>query len=142
MTSVRYWAREGGKPICLVLDEELYSRLTQGYRDEAAAHGREVKAGTEIALGGQLVITRNQEETDRILADADWFWKTWGIPFGLGAPEMLVGDADTISRKVEYALETLGTDEMFFLLGDGLFPHDTVTRTLEEFGAKVLPRFT
>ena len=55
---------------------------------------------------------------------------------------MLVGDVDSISRKVEYALETLGTDEMFFLMGDGLFPHDTVTRTLEEFGAKILPRFT
>ena len=142
MTSVRYWAREGGKPICLVLDPELYSRLTEGYREEAAVHGRTVTPGTEIALGGQLVITRDQAETDRIMADADWFWNTWGIPFGLGAPEMLVGDADSISRRIEYALETLGTDEMFFLLGDGLFPHDTVTRTLEEFGSKILPRFT
>lgn len=142
MTSVRYWAREGGKPICLVLDPDLYGRLTAGYREEAAAHGREVRPGSEIALGGQLVITRDQAETERVLADTDWFWKTWGIPFGLGAPEMLVGDVDTISRRIEYALETLGTDEMFFLLGDGLLPHATVTRTLEEFGTRILPRFS
>lgn len=141
MTSVRYWAREGGKPICLVLDPELYTRLTTGYREEAAAHGREVRPGTELALGGQLVITRSQAETEQVLADADWFWKTWGVPFGLGAPEMIVGDVDTVSRKIEYALETLGTEEMFFLLGDGLFPHDIVKHSLEAFGASVLPRF-
>ena len=54
---------------------------------------------------------------------------------------MLVGDVDYVSRKIEYALETLGTDEMFFLIGDGLLPHETVTRTLEEFGSKIIPRF-
>lgn len=142
MTSVRYWAREGGKPICLVLNEDLYETMTRVYRDEAASHGRVVRKGTEIALGGQLAITRSESETARILADAAWFWDTWGAPFGLGAPEMFVGDVDTVTRKVEFALEKLGTDELFFLLGDGLFPHDTVMHTLETFGSKVLPRFS
>lgn len=142
MTSVRYWAREGGKPICLVLDNELYATMTRVYREEAAAHGRSVARGTEIALGGQLAITRSAEETQRILADAAWFWETWGTPFGLGAPEMFVGDVDTVTRKIEYALDKLGTDELFFLIGDGLFPHDTVKHTLETFGGRVLSRFT
>jgi alkanesulfonate monooxygenase SsuD/methylene tetrahydromethanopterin reductase-like flavin-dependent oxidoreductase (luciferase family) len=141
MTSVRYWAREGGKPICLALNDELYNGMTRIYRDEAAQHGRIVEPGTEIALGGQLAITRSDAETDKILADAAWFWKTWGTPFGLGAPEMFVGDVDTVSRKIEYALEKLGTDELFFLIGDGLFPHDTVTHTLETLGNQVMPRF-
>ena len=141
MQSVRYWARENGKPICLLLDKDLYTGLTTAYREEAAKSGRTVIRGSEIALGGQLVITRDQAETEQILKDAAWFWNTWGIPFGLGSPEMLVGDVDYVSRKIEYALETLGTDEMFFLIGDGLLPHETVTRTLEEFGSKIIPRF-
>ena len=140
--SVRYWAREEGKPICLALDKSLYNKLTQVYRDEAALAGRKVTRGTEIALGGQLVITKDQEEKDMILSETKWFWDTWGVPFGLGAPEMLVGTVDEISRKIEYALEELGTDEMFFLIGDGLLPHSIVCRTLEEFGTKILPRFT
>lgn len=141
MTSVRYWAREGGKPICLVLNDDLYATMTREYREHAAQHGRTVAPGSEIALGGQLVITRDQAETDRILAEAKWFWDTWGVPFGLGMPEMLVGDADFVSRRIEHALETLGTDELFFLLGDGLFGHDVVTRSLETFASEVMPRF-
>ena len=88
------------------------------------------------------MITRSAEEAARVKADTDWFWNTWGVPFGLGAPEMLVGDVDFVTRRIEYALETLGTDEMFFLIGDGLLPHDLVTHTLDEFGSKVLPRFS
>ena len=141
MQSVRYWAREGGKPICLLLNEDLYKAMTSTYREAAATAGREVRPGTEIALGGQLVITRNAEETAQVMRDTEWFWNTWGIPFGLGTPEMLVGDPDTISRKIEFALNRLGTDELFFLLGDGLLSHDIVTHTLETFATKVMPRF-
>lgn len=140
--SVKYWAREKGKPICLLLQEELFRGLSEVYREEAAAHGLDVPRGKEIALGGQLAITRTAEEKAQVLADAEWFWETWGVPFGLGAPEMIVGTVDEVTRRIEYAVETLGTDEMFFLLGDGLFPHETVMHTLETFGAKVLPRFS
>lgn len=66
MKSVRYWAREGGKPICLVLNDDLYETMTRVYREEAAAHGRTVMRQHEIALGGQLAITRSDEETGEV----------------------------------------------------------------------------
>ena len=31
---------------------------------------------------------------------------------------------------------------MFFLLGDGLLPRDTILRSFELFATKVMPRFT
>ncbi len=60
----------------------------------------------------------------------------------MGAPEALVGHPDAVSRKLERAIETIGTDEIFFLLGDGLFPRDVIMRSLELFATKVMPRFS
>lgn len=138
--SIRYWAREGGKPIIILLHEELCARLQGIYREEAEAAGRSVKRGSELALGGQLILTENAGDVPAIRADTDWFWNTWGIPFGLGTPEQLVGHPDEVSRTIEKAIR-IGTDEMFFLIGDGLFPRDTILRTLELFATKVMPRF-
>ena len=139
--SIRYWAREGGKPIIIILHEELCARLQNIYQEEASNAGRTVKPGTELALGGQLVVTENAEQTQRALADTRWFWDKWGIPFGLGVAEPLIGDADSISRKIELA-QKIGTDEMFFLLGDGLLPRDVVMHSFELFAEKVMPRFS
>ena len=75
------------------------------------------------------------------MADTRWFWEKWGIPFGLGVAEPLIGDPDSVSRKIELA-QKIGTDEMFFLLGDGLLPRDTILRSFELFATKVMPRFT
>ena len=100
-----------------------------------------VQPGTELALGGQLVVTESAEQTQRALADTRWFWDKWGIPFGLGVAEPLIGGPDTISRKIELA-QKIGTDEMFFLLGDGLLPRDVVMRSFELFAEKVMPRFS
>ena len=133
-------AREGGKPIVILLDESLCGRLQEIYREEAEGAGRSVKRGTELALGGQLILTENSAQVPDILGDTQWFWNTWGIPFGLGTPEQMVGHPDEVSRTIEKAME-IGTDEMFFLIGDGLFPRDTILRTLELFATKVMPRF-
>ena len=111
------------------------------YQEEAAKAGRVVKPGTELALGGQLVVTDNAEQTQRALEDTRWFWQKWGIPFGLGVAEPLIGDPDSVSRKIELAAK-IGTDEMFFLLGDGLLPRDMVMRSFELFAEKVMPRFS
>ena len=128
--SIRYWGREGGKPIIIILHEELCGRLQGIYREEAEKAGRTVKPGTELALGGQLVVTESPSEAQQIVADTRWFWEKWGIPFGLGVAEPLIGDPDRVSRKIELA-QKIGTDEMFFLLGDGLLPRDTILRSFE-----------
>ena len=138
--SIRYWGREGGKPIIILLHEELCARLQTVYREEAEKAGRTVQPGTELALGGQLVLTENPSETSQIMADTRWFWEKWGIPFGLGVAEPLIGDPDSVSRKIELA-QKIGTDEMFFLLGDGLLPRDTILRSFDLFATKVMPRF-
>jgi len=140
--SIRYWAREGGKPIVILLQEDLCQRLQAIYREEAEGAGRSVAPGSELALGGQLILTENKSDLAALERDAKWFWDSWGVPFGLGAPEALVGDPDSVSRKIEQAIERIGTDEIFFLLGDGLFPRDVVMRTLELFATKVMPRFS
>ena len=110
-------------------------------REEAEKADRCVTPGTELALGGQIVLARSDADARAIQNDTDWFWNQWGVPFGLGTPEYIIGDADTISRQIERA-ERIGTDEMFFLLGDGLLDHDIVKRTLETFSERVLPRFS
>ena len=86
------------------------------------------------------MVTDSAAQTQRALADTRWFWEQWGIPFGLGVAEPLIGDADSVSRKIELAIK-IGTDEMFFLIGDGLLPRDVVLRSFELFAEKVMPRF-
>ena len=54
----------------------------------------------------------------------------------------LMGDMHKIpsgAAAIEKAAR-IGTDEMFFLIGDGLFPRDTILRTLELFAEKVMPQ--
>ncbi len=63
------------------------------------------------------------------------------MPFGQGYPAMLIGDVDTVSRKIEEATKHIAFNEAYFLFGQGVLERDKCMRTLELFAEKVMPRF-
>ena len=75
------------------------------------------------------------------LKDPLWMWDKWFIPFGQGHPELLVGDPDSISRRIEEASKAVPIKECFFLLPQGIHDRDQVMSSLELFAEKVMPRF-
>jgi hypothetical protein len=54
---------------------------------------------------------------------------------------MLVGDADTVSRKLEEVSRRVQTNEVFLLFGQGILARDRCLKTLELCAEKVMPRF-
>ena len=52
----------------------------------------------------------------------------------------MIGDPDAVTRQLEFLHRTLGFEEFFIWLNQGLSPHDQVLDTLELFATKVMPR--
>ena len=136
-----FWAKYGGKPIVLASDLEFCQRLWAGYRDEALKHGREVEPGDEAAWGGMLICNKDQAVAQEWLKDPLWMWDKWFLPFGQGHPELLVGDPDSLSRRIEEASKAVPIKECFFLLPQGIHDRDQIMSSLELFAEKVMPRF-
>ena len=141
MRTALYWARVGGKPVVLSDNYEFCETLWSRYRDEAEAHGRTVAPGEEAAWGGYLILAETQAQAEEWANDIYWFWDSWSMPFGQSYPAMLIGDVDTVSRKIEEATKRLPFNEAYFLFGQGVLERDKCMRTLELFAEKVMPRF-
>ncbi|MCS6926755.1 MAG: LLM class flavin-dependent oxidoreductase [Candidatus Binatia bacterium] len=141
MRTALFWARYGGKPIVLASDLEFCKRLWHGYREEAAKHGRQVEPGDEAAWGGTLVVAPTKTQAQEWAQDMVWLWNEWLLPFGQGYPEMLVGDPDSISRRLEEASAAIPIKECFLLIPQGIHERDQILTSLELFATKVMPRF-
>ena len=136
-----YWARVGGKPVVLSDNYDFCEMLWSRYRDEAEAHGHTVAPGEEAAWGGYLILADTKAQAEEWANDIYWFWDAWSMPFGQGYPAMLIGDVDTVSRKIEEATKHISFNEAYFLFGQGVLERDKCMRTLELFAEKVMPRF-
>ena len=66
---------------------------------------------------------------------------TWCVPFGWAVPLMLVGDVDTVSRKLEDVSRHVKSNETFLYFGQGILDRDRCLRTPELIAGKVMPRF-
>lgn len=141
MRTALFWARYGGKPIVLASDLQFCKRLWHGYREEAAKHGRQVEPGDEAAWGGTLVVAPTKAQAQEWAQDMLWLWNEWLLPFGQGYPEMLVGDPDSISRRLEEASATIPIKECFLLIPQGIHEREQILTSLELFTTKVMPRF-
>ncbi len=141
MRTALFWARYGGKPIVLASDLEFCKRLWNGYREEAAKHGRQVELGEEAAWGGTLVVAPTKAQAQEWAQDMLWLWNEWLLPFGQGYPEMLVGDPDSISRRLEEASSAIPIKECFLLIPQGIHSRDQILTSLDLFANKVMPRF-
>ncbi len=97
--------------------------------------------GYQARWGGYLVLADTQAQAEAWAHDCLWLWDTWSVPFGQGHPPLLIGDADTVSRRIEAARRHVPCNEVFFLFGQGLLERDKCLKTLELFAEKVMPRF-
>jgi alkanesulfonate monooxygenase SsuD/methylene tetrahydromethanopterin reductase-like flavin-dependent oxidoreductase (luciferase family) len=136
-----FWAQYGGKPIVLASDLQFCQRLWQGYREEAAKHGHNVQPGDEAAWGGAMVVAPTKAQAQEWAQDMLWMWDEWFLPFGQGHPELLVGDPDSICRRIDEASKAIPIKECFLLIPQGISPRDQVLASLDLFANKVIPRF-
>jgi len=141
LRTVMYWARVGGKPIVMSDNMEFCRLCWSTYRDEAERHGRTVREGDEAAWGGYMVLADTKSEAEAWAEDCLWYWKTWYSPFGRSIPPLLVGDADTVTRKLEEVGRHIKSNEIYVQFGQGILDRDKCMKTLELFAEKVMPRF-
>ena len=78
LRTVKFWAREGGKPIVLANDMDFAKMLWQAYADEAADAGRDVPIDERGAWGGLLCIAETREEAQRQAEDHWWYLRQTG----------------------------------------------------------------
>jgi alkanesulfonate monooxygenase SsuD/methylene tetrahydromethanopterin reductase-like flavin-dependent oxidoreductase (luciferase family) len=136
-----FWAQYGGKPIVLASDLQFCQRLWHAYHEEAVKHGHNIQPGDEAAWGGSLVCAPTKSQAQEWNQDMVWMWNEWFVPFGQGHPEWLVGDPDSISRRIEEASKTFPIKECFLLIPQGISPREQILASLELFATKVMPRF-
>jgi alkanesulfonate monooxygenase SsuD/methylene tetrahydromethanopterin reductase-like flavin-dependent oxidoreductase (luciferase family) len=142
LRTAMFWARYRGKPIVLASDLDFCTLLWSKYREEAKRHGHEIPVGDEAAWGGIMVVAPTDEQAQQWAEDMVWFWNTWSDPFGQPLPEMLVGSPDTVSRRIEEAVEAFNPQECFLLFPQGVHERDQVLTSLDLFASKVIPRFS
>jgi alkanesulfonate monooxygenase SsuD/methylene tetrahydromethanopterin reductase-like flavin-dependent oxidoreductase (luciferase family) len=136
-----FWARYGGKPIVLAENLEFCNTLWRAYRGEAEQWGHHITPGDEAGWGGLAICAETDAQAQEQLEDFRWFWDQWSAQFGQDFPAVLVGSADTISRRLEAAQTQLGFKDCFLLIPQGIHSRDQILRSLELLAEKVLPRF-
>jgi alkanesulfonate monooxygenase SsuD/methylene tetrahydromethanopterin reductase-like flavin-dependent oxidoreductase (luciferase family) len=141
MRTALFWAQYAGKPIVLASDLDFCRRLWHAYREEAVKYGHNIQPGDEAAWGGSLVCAPTKSQAQEWNQDMEWMWNEWFVPFGQGHPEWLVGDPDSISRRIEEAAKTFPIKECFLLIPQGISPREQILASLELFASKVMPRF-
>jgi len=136
-----FWAKYAGRPIVLSSDLEFCKKLWAAYGEEAAKHGHTVKPGDEAGWGGLLVLDETEAAARAAAQDMLWFWDAWSKPFGQDYPELLIGDPDSVSRRIERAAQAVPINECFLLIPQGIHDRDRILRSLELFATRVMPRF-
>jgi alkanesulfonate monooxygenase SsuD/methylene tetrahydromethanopterin reductase-like flavin-dependent oxidoreductase (luciferase family) len=141
MRTALFWARYGGRPIVLASDLDFCRKLWTAYGEEAARHGHHVKPGDEAGWGGLLVLAENEATAREWSQDMLWFWDSWSKPFGQDYPELLIGDPDAVSRRIEAAARVVPINECFLLIPQGIHDRDKILTSLDLFATRVMPRF-
>jgi alkanesulfonate monooxygenase SsuD/methylene tetrahydromethanopterin reductase-like flavin-dependent oxidoreductase (luciferase family) len=150
--SIRWCAQEGVTAILPPLHPVLESRLMDVSASESG-----LPRGEGMGVLRDLVIADTDEEAWALWTEGPRFCgEQWFAPFGfdrgLAHPEtgeppdyaegslMLVGTVDTVTRQLERLLERLPVTWLFAWQYNGLTPHRSIMRTIEDFATKVLPR--
>jgi alkanesulfonate monooxygenase SsuD/methylene tetrahydromethanopterin reductase-like flavin-dependent oxidoreductase (luciferase family) len=141
MRTIRFWAREGGKPIVLANNLEFCRGLWDAYKEEADRAGRTVAEEDIAAWGGIISIDRSRERALKKLEEHWWVWDQWFLPFDQARPMAIVGTADEVSRQIETAFNQLRFNEVHLQIGQGYLEKEEVIDELELFASKVMPQF-
>jgi alkanesulfonate monooxygenase SsuD/methylene tetrahydromethanopterin reductase-like flavin-dependent oxidoreductase (luciferase family) len=140
LRTIRFWAREGGKPIVLANDLDFAEMLWGAYAEEAAAAGRDVPREEVAAWGGLLAISEDRRALDHQIEQHWWYYDEWFGPFAQGRPMPIMGTPDEVVRIITDAHARLGFNELHLLIGQGYQEREVVEENLRLFAEKVMPR--
>ena len=158
--TIRWCAREGVTAVLPPMWPGLQARLFDAYREEAAAHGRELEPGEGLAvLRDLLVLDSDAEARHWWERGAAFCGAAWFAPVGFsealrppGGPAptvdemfdlglVLVGSPATVRRQLSALRRQAPVQWVFAWMYNGLIPHEKLMRSLELFAAEVLPEF-
>ena len=142
METAKFWAREGGKMMSMVSEEkEDFIPITLDVcMKEAQEHGRNPTANDMVALGGHLVMGRDQKETEDLYQGFEELFN-----FAYNAPPYQVpmgrlwkGAHQQVFDEVNRLHETYGIKEFFLWHHVGYFEHQQELAMLNEFSEAVI----
>lgn len=142
MRTVDMWARENGTPIVLASDLDFCEALANRWFDGSERAGNNPQRGDSIAWGGFLMLTGDKDRAQYLMNEHKWFWDEWFIPHGQRMPNVLIGSADEIADTIGRAHDRLGFNDLFLMFGQGHLEPEANNEELNEFIAKVAPRFS
>jgi alkanesulfonate monooxygenase SsuD/methylene tetrahydromethanopterin reductase-like flavin-dependent oxidoreductase (luciferase family) len=137
METVRFWAREGGKMVSFVSNENerFIPIVLEEYAKEASAHGRTTTPNDAVAIGGHLVMGRNPAENQDLV---DGFTELFNYaynapPYHVPMGRLWTGSRQGVQDHVGRLKEQYNIDEFFVWHHVGYFPQDVEMAMLREF---------
>ena len=125
--------------------------------------GREFRLGEDQAVMRHTFVARDREEARRIAGEGIMFTFTYNDPFRglqvfmnpgeevtpdmkmdwdfLSGRHLLVGSPEEVTEKIHELEEVCGLEYLVINYGHGWLPKDDAIGNLENFAAKVMPRF-
>jgi alkanesulfonate monooxygenase SsuD/methylene tetrahydromethanopterin reductase-like flavin-dependent oxidoreductase (luciferase family) len=144
MESARFWAREGGKLVSFVPNDDFVQTTLNVYREEAVNAGRgDVSPADAMALGAHLIMAQSEDAADDLMAGFtelfDFAYNTppYNVPMGRVFKGVGPETVDQIARLNE----ELGIDEFVLWHHVGYFDEKQELEMLEIFSASVIEKF-
>ncbi len=139
METARFWAREGGKMVAFISNENerFIPIVLENYIKEAEQVGRTARASDAVALGGHLILGRNPAESADIkkgfieLFDYAYNAPPYNVPLG----RLWEGSRQQVADELGRLSRAYNVDEFFVWHHVGYFPQDVEKAMLEEFAA-------
>ncbi|MSO77582.1 MAG: LLM class flavin-dependent oxidoreductase [Alphaproteobacteria bacterium] len=142
METVRFWAREGGKMVSFVSEENerFIPIVIDVATKEAEAHGRAVTPAGVIAIGGHLTMGRTASETADIFQGfSELFSHAYDAPpYNVPMGRVWKGSRQEVADHVNRLALTYGVDEFFLWHHVGYFPEEVEMAMLHEFAEAVI----
>jgi len=142
METVRFWAREGGKMVSFVSNENerFMPIVINEYVAEAERSGRRVTPNHAVAIGAHLTLGRTSTESEDIetgfreLFNYAYNAPPYHVPFGRIWGKSRQAVQDDVGRMTEL----YKVDELFLWHHVGYFPQEVEMAMLQEFADAVM----
>lgn len=142
METVRFWAREGGKMVSFVSNENerFMPIVIDEYTKEAEQAGRKVTPNDIVAIGGHLTLGRNAAETKDIEQGfMDLFKYAYDAPpYHVKVGRLWSGSKQAVQDDIGRMRELYKVDEYFLWHHVGYFPQEVEMAMLREFADAVI----